>query len=257
MGHRSRSRSVYYQIANEFIAEPLKYDQLSFTDVVTIIEMRESATITVTMEPCTWQLHNKLVDLAEDPLRGKGHGNYYPSLVEALNVPNSTDNKTSALLLMLLSDGRPSDASSYFKSEKKYAKDQILNVVREIGKKFRERLTFGAFGFAFDNGDLFSFMKLMTANAKLAGANSIFSSGIDTESLRKALRLMSTSLMSTRSNLSSIACGSVISAQKTKIRRPEKKEGITSLSNRNYEIVFNESEYNIYLKDFIRFSYRY
>jgi len=43
VGHRSRSRSCYYQIANEMVAGPLIREQLAFTDVLTIIEMRENA----------------------------------------------------------------------------------------------------------------------------------------------------------------------------------------------------------------------
>ncbi len=38
------------------------------------------------MEPVTWDLHNKIVDLANDCLRGKGHGCYTPSLELALKV---------------------------------------------------------------------------------------------------------------------------------------------------------------------------
>ena len=259
MGHRSRSRSVYYQIANEMIAIPLKYEQLSFTDVITIIEMRENAIVnnSIYMEPCTWQLHNKLVDLANDPLRGRGHGNYYPSLVEAFKILKLTDNQNSALMLLILSDGRPSDAASYFAYVGRslagtYASEQILNVVRQICSTFRERLTFGAFGFAFDSGDLFRFMKTMTETAKSAGSSAIFSSGIDTESLRKALHLMSTSLVSTKSNLSSIVQGSQKSKIRTELMEDASKR---SEGSEGSDIIFDTSDYNFYTEDVFRYSY--
>ena len=81
-GHRSRSRGAYYAIANEMIAVPLVKGHVSYTDVVTVIEMRDEATFNpqIVMEPVTMALHNKIVDLANEPNRGKGHGNYVPAL---------------------------------------------------------------------------------------------------------------------------------------------------------------------------------
>jgi hypothetical protein len=57
----------------------------SYTDVVTLIEMRNDSTVSseIFFEPVTWALHNKIVDLADKPLRGKGDGNYIPALKKA------------------------------------------------------------------------------------------------------------------------------------------------------------------------------
>lgn len=247
MGHRTRSRSAYYQIANEMIAGPLLKEHLSFTDVVTVIEMREDAVVTINMEPCTWELHNKLVDLANEPLRGKGHGNYYPALLEALKILSSTDNSTCALLLMFLSDGRPSDAHTLFKYSAKelyrrqtHTRETILNTVEIMCRKFKERLTFGTFGFAFDSGDLFELMKSMAERAKKAGSGAGFSSGIDTNSLRTSLRIMSQSLMSTRANLSSIGVGS---HPKQSIRPEQMKISDES------DAKFNSTDYTYHMVD--------
>ncbi len=67
-GHRSRSRSVFYNIANELIATPLLHNMVSFTDVVTLIEMRTAAFVhpLVDRAPITWELYNVFVDLAKD-----------------------------------------------------------------------------------------------------------------------------------------------------------------------------------------------
>ena len=250
MGHRTRSRSAYYQIANEMIAGPLLKEHLSYTDVVTVIEMREDAVVSqsIYMEPCTWELHNKLVDLANEPLRGKGHGNYYPALCEALKVLSSTDNSTCALLLMFLSDGRPSDAHTLFKYSFKelyrrqaHTRETILSTVEIMCRKFKERLTFGTFGFAFDNGDLFELMKSMAERAKKAGASAGFSSGIDTNSLRTSLRTMSQSLMSTRANLSSIGVGS----HPKQTVRPEQMKIVSD----GTDTKFNSTDYNYHMED--------
>jgi hypothetical protein len=84
--HRSRSRGAYYAIANEMIAVPLVKRHVSCTDVVTVIDMRDEATLnpTIVMEPVTMVLYNTIVDLENEPLRGKGHGNYVPALNSAL-----------------------------------------------------------------------------------------------------------------------------------------------------------------------------
>lgn len=110
-GHRTRSRAAYYTIANEMIALPLSYDQIAYTDVVTVIEMRDDAVIctSINKEPITWELHNKLVDLSNETFRVNGHGNYLPSLFQALKVLDETNHQHCALMLLFLSDGRPPD----------------------------------------------------------------------------------------------------------------------------------------------------
>lgn len=43
--HRTRSRAVYYTIANELISKSLINKSLSYTDLITVIEMRDDAKI--------------------------------------------------------------------------------------------------------------------------------------------------------------------------------------------------------------------
>ena len=82
IGHRSRSEAAYYTIANNLIAEPLMNEQQSYTDLMTVIEMRTYSHVNpdIDHEPVTWELYNKVVDLVQNPLSGKGHGNYIPAL---------------------------------------------------------------------------------------------------------------------------------------------------------------------------------
>ena len=86
-GHKSRSRAAFYAIANEFIASLLAKNQFSYTDLVTLIEMREKGCILseIYMEPITWELYNKIVLLAQQPYRAGGHGHFIPSIQLAMD----------------------------------------------------------------------------------------------------------------------------------------------------------------------------
>lgn len=83
-GHRTRSSAVYFTIANEMISKPLINNVFSYKDVLTVIEMKNEADCLFYMEPITWNLFNKLVDLFLKPITHiKGNGNYIPSLIKA------------------------------------------------------------------------------------------------------------------------------------------------------------------------------
>jgi len=74
--------------------------------------MRNDAEVSpeIFFEPITWALHNKIVDLADEPLRGRGHGNYIPALKQAYNLLKTEGlSQNCANLLFFLTDGRPSD----------------------------------------------------------------------------------------------------------------------------------------------------
>jgi hypothetical protein len=114
-GHRTRAEAVYYAIAEEYLALELDESSIgglggkltSFTDVVSVIEMRESPTIVLDREPMSWVLYNKIVDLAGNN-NSKCHGMYYASLECAFEMLQKSHDKC-ALLLFFLTDGRPSD----------------------------------------------------------------------------------------------------------------------------------------------------
>jgi len=92
-GHRTRSAGVYYTIAENFIANrlyppevaKLGGDDLSFTDIVTLIEMRADATVVFKYEPISWKIFNLLVDL-RDLKDTRNHGNYFNSFQEAFGI---------------------------------------------------------------------------------------------------------------------------------------------------------------------------
>ncbi len=204
IGHRSHSAAAFYAIAMEMIATPLAHGLVSFTDVVTLIEMRDGAEIQIHMEPFSWELFDKIVNLVRKPLRARGNGNYIPALDLSFRALNDSDNKNCALLLMFLSDGRPSDGPCGFESPD----FRIMDAITLISKTFAERLTFGAFGFSHNSGQ-FEMMRRMVAKASSLGCNGVFADGIDTQSIRLALKTVATGLTSTKTRLSSLAGGTL------------------------------------------------
>ena len=107
---------------------------VSHTDVVTLIEMGDVAKVSpeIIFEPMTWALHNKVVDLADEPLRATGDGNYIPALKLAFKTFKSVElNTNCALFLFFLSDGRPSDGFGKFGGNDA-ANEKIIDLVRKI-----------------------------------------------------------------------------------------------------------------------------
>jgi len=75
-GHRSRSRGVFYTIANE---------TMNYTDTLTQIDMSDTAEVPSGLEnqPFSWDLHNHVMNLAEESKRPCGQGYYLPALEKA------------------------------------------------------------------------------------------------------------------------------------------------------------------------------
>lgn len=243
-GHRSRSRAVFYNIANEIIAVPLLANQISYTDVVTLVEMRDGAVIhpLICRAPINWDTYNAFVELADDELRGKSHGNYIPALKLVYDILTESSDDNCALLVFFLSDGKPSDhttnCSSYksgrigkkskssnsnrkpkiIVSIKEHYENNMLKHVKSICSRFGPRLTFGFMGFANATFD-FSVLRNMSVEAKCSGAKmSFFAEGVQCGSLRGLLSTLVTSLTDTRSLLGSII--PIPRCLNTDIRRP-------------------------------------
>lgn len=249
IGHRSRSRCVFYSVANEMIASYLLQDKMSFTDVCTMIEMRTDSEVChdIFMEPVTWELHNKFVQLAslEQALRGKGHGNYIEAFEKAFQTLVANDNGTAALNLFFLTDGRPSDKS--FKGELD-ASSRILNGVRRICEMFRTRLTFGVFGFAHSKGSQFDILHSMASVARVAGSQVVFSVGASTQSLRLALSTVTSSLISSRTARSSLAEGTML--RETNFSKKERTDLIQDIKDRmhaNILMDFHIEDYDVHM----------
>eukprot|EP01041_Mallomonas_annulata_P009129 gene9129-18910_t len=237
-GHRTRSRGVYYNLAEEMVAPRLHPIELlgsifsgvstTYTDVVTLIEMRDGATIVFEKEPVSWILYNKFVALAVNN-GASSHGNYFPSIKLAFQIllQHSTN---CALCLYFFSDGRPSD-----RKYSPYAADlgfpyNLYDVVGEGSALLKERLTFWSFGFGQAKGD-FEVMKQMINIASTFGVKTQFSTSYhDPNVLASSLSSAATSLTATRTMLSCLDTN-IISGAKTREKTVAAKE--TYLDDKN------------------------
>jgi hypothetical protein len=207
-GHRSRSHAAYYTIATEFIAKRLSSaasdrgdNAAALTDVVSIIEMRDTARVIFKAEPMSWVLHNMIVTHREQH-RPCSHGNYIPSLVEACKLLNGAHD-TCALMVLFLSDGKPSD---------KLPKGRELSVeinsrVSELCSPFSARLTFGTVGFSKPT-EAFTILSGMASEAKRFCPQSSFQRAqLDANALGAAVSTLASSLTQTRTQLTALGGG--------------------------------------------------
>eukprot|EP01038_Epipyxis_sp_PR26KG_P011609 gene11609-15547_t len=183
-GHRTRSRGVYYALAEEFIANhlpPLESNcnigggDTTYTDVVTLIEMRLTPTVIFSAEP--------------------------------INIATN-ESPHCAISIFFLSDGKPSDhslKSKFFGGDRALeAKEAILDLIRDQTKKLGSRLSFNTVGFGMNDSD-FIMLRDMTEAAKLQGCNTSFiRSNLDMTSLSTALTSIISSVTATRTLLSRI-----------------------------------------------------
>jgi len=205
-GHKRRDRGVYYNLAEEFCApqlnslecESIGGNLLTYTDVVTLIEMRDGPTVIFEHEPITWLLYNKFVRLSQD-LTAKSHGNYYPSMLLAFDKLEKNVDSKCALSLFFLTDGKPSDEAT---SRLKDFPQNILYLVLSKSVQFNSRLTFAVVGYGMDNAR-FSLLEEMADLANRCGAKGIFlQTSLDPGALGLALSSVISSTTEIRSQLS-------------------------------------------------------
>eukprot|EP01035_Chromulina_nebulosa_P026959 gene26959-35373_t len=218
-GHRSRARGVYYTIAEDVISvrlHPPEFgkiggDNTTFTDVVTLIEMRSGATVVFEREPISWQLYNRFCSLREEQLT-KQHGNYYPSFQSAFSILRAhLSDLNCALCIFFFSDGAPSDfstSSKLYLPEEYHFPNNLNSLVRNECSLYRSRLTLTAFGFGKSSTN-FSVMQSMIDIARQEGVKASFGqSAFDPSDLRTLLSSTVTSLTETRTLLSRLTLAS-------------------------------------------------
>lgn len=164
-GHKTRARGVYFSLAEEFVLSQLDSidsntfsgNHISFTDVVTLIEMRTEPTIVFKNEPITWQLYNKFVEISKRQ-DAYSHGNYYESFVQAFDCLSAYDHPTCALSLFFLTDGKPSDLSS-----KPYSgfPHNLTILLEEKCGRFGQRFNFTAVGYGAAEADFLLLKELV------------------------------------------------------------------------------------------------
>jgi hypothetical protein len=207
-GHKSRSRGVYYSLAEDFVAKTLNSSSdnpISLTDVVTLIEMRSMPSVVVEKEPWSWQLYNRLVHLSENH-KAHDHGNYYNSLSLALSylLKSSQLSEKCALSMVFFTDGKPSDSAM----QDALFPTNLMEEMQHYTQIFGSRFTFVANGFG-RKATEFTLLENLVSIVKGHGAReAVFTRGsVDTSTFQTALSSAVSSLSKTRTLLSRLDFG--------------------------------------------------
>ena len=181
-------------------------------DVFTLIGMREQSTVLVHQQPTDWVLFNSLIDLLRTA-EPQDHGMYLPALEKAKEALLRNPRGDCGLLLLFLSDGRPSDAievpdeGSWFQQEKARIRAWQALVETSFGdlaSGLGRRLTVGAVGLGGSGAD-FPVLESIVHIVRRYGSTGIFSTvELDAGALTRAFTSLATSLTATKMELTSV-----------------------------------------------------
>ena len=105
-GYASRSSAVYECLIRDFVKEQVQTGAAKDV-VVTLISMSDEATVLINKHSLDHNLITKIESLKNR--RPKSHGNYIPALDKALEVMMEDAPNRGSMLLLMFSDGAPSD----------------------------------------------------------------------------------------------------------------------------------------------------
>ena len=171
-GYKTRARGVYFNLAEEFVAarlHPVECGMIGintrYTDVVTLIEMKDRPIVMFEAEPISWNLYNRFIEraLAND---ASNHGNYFVSIASAFHylVSSANQQPKCALCLFIFSDGKPSDYTTGLAE----FPSNLYDIVRHNASLLSQRLTFSCYGFGKESE--FEVLNEMVTIAKACGA---------------------------------------------------------------------------------------
>lgn len=201
----SRSDAVYGTLALDFIGKQIDTGVGTTADAVSLITMRDEATVEFEREPASNVLFNDLAGRmnkyggTEGP---KGNGNYLPALDAAgkLFAPDE-GNGAITLVLMFLSDGRPSDKG-------KASSAAIVNAITLLAARFRANFVAYFIGFSGAIGEDFSILKAMANAASGVGAQGRFErAGVAANDLSLAVSSLVARLSETRTSITQLLEG--------------------------------------------------
>lgn len=170
----TRSDLVWSTMALAFIAEKLKSGERQPTDVFSLVSMRDKGEILLRDQPFDWVLYNNVVELFRTQ-QPRGAGNYFPALETANYLLRSNTYSGCALMLVFLSDGRPSD--KFAKGELPVPNTHSVKIRKKIGNiasRIGHRLTVGAIPLGKPKQDEFVTLKALMEGAKEYGSHGFF-----------------------------------------------------------------------------------
>ena len=213
---KTRSDAVFGSMALDLLGKQIDEHSSSLTDVVSLIEMRGDACSVFEREPMTNVFFNKLLK-RKKAVTPSHHGNYVPALEEAARLMSEDQgNVKCALMLVFLSDGKPSDHLLAGGTAGIEAK------MEEMARQFGSQLTVGTIGFGGAEGD-FTVLKGMAAAASAAGAHGSFSySGRSSSTLSTFVSSLGSRLSATRSRIAGMT--SVAGSRRGLTLRPRRQD---------------------------------
>jgi hypothetical protein len=198
-GSRSRLGAVWYSIAQDFIKNRIDTGNAGEADAISVILMGETAKFHPLLHfvPTDWVTYNAVLKIfKEGSIMPHGHGCYRPALEIAESVLSQYESSSSALMLAIMSDGRPSDSSIYRQSVEKGTKS-IMASIASLSSKFGKRLTVCAIGMG--SANQFETLKKMTEEAENHESKGLFQvPSMSSSSIAAAISSIATSLTDTQ-----------------------------------------------------------
>ncbi|KAJ3061386.1 hypothetical protein HDU99_005579, partial [Rhizoclosmatium hyalinum] len=195
------SDAVFGTIALDLVGKSLDSGLALPTNALSLIEFADTAVLTIDREPITNVLFNKLIDKRTEA-KPRSHGNYQQALDlcdEILAVDEG--NGACAILLLFLSDGKPSDQIPFSNSHEEIFGSQV----RQLSEKFKNQLTVGTIGFAGEGTD-FKVLEHMAKQASAGGSVGLFQkSQASSVALSSAVSLLGSKLSQTQTRLTALA----------------------------------------------------
>lgn len=196
----NRAKAVFGMLAVDFVAKQRLSGVAADTDVVSLVLMDDWVTVVFEREPMGLVLYNKLVGL-HHKVKPRSHGNFLPSIDQAQQL-FSEDHDGSALCLLFLSDGRPSDnCTGVVEGSFQVAAEAITERMSQLATRFRDRLAVATLGFGRPGQD-FAVLEAMAKAAREAGAKGEFHRPeLSSIGLGSAIAASVSSLTATKSRL--------------------------------------------------------
>lgn len=266
-GSRTRLGAVWQSLAQDYVDQRIRTGMACDQDIVTIILMGEKARILVDRCPTDYVLYNNLVHFFHDSEladreycswkhgNGKGrkrqrrddafvfpggHGCYEPALKLAESTLQQYDNGSSALSLMVLSDGRPSDSYVY-RSSAETSQKTLSQHVSDMACKFGRRFNFFTIGMgSFEKYDV---LQTLVQSAQDYGSLGVFQvPSMSCAAIGAAISSVAASLTETQSEL--VALGRMNGNRQRRVK-PVLREKFKTLPLLT-EVV-NGDEFDIYM----------
>jgi len=213
----TRSDLVWLTLAVDLVKSNLESGERKPSDFLSVIFMKDDATVVIDRQPFDWILFNNLVDImnTEKPSTG---GNYIPALNQAGELLLYNRSRNCALTLLFLSDGKPSDhlrrgdKVHLYASNKEgwlaYMKSHMGQQIGELASLFGKRLNMCFYAIGPSATSDFSIMKHMADQAKEYECPVVYQPAtLKAGALSTALRTMSTTTTNTMSTISDIPKG--------------------------------------------------